>query len=232
MPRPLPRPGAVPLFVLISAFAAGAGSPGSPTLPDGVLRGLLAGDGTPCLFITLDPEMSLAYDELGGSLLLAWKGRPVPDPSPGPAPAGGRKTYRAEGAVYHRRSSRAPWEAIGPKGNQPVTVTFKGISERRSLRVIAWRLGLPGGKSVSVEEVPMFDDHYGDPGVFRNFTVTGLPPGLALRLSLAGRGLPETWGGGGEGGLQGSGDSLSFRQDRDGETPLKVTWSPASGAAP
>jgi hypothetical protein len=228
----MPFPTLAVSFILCFSASSAASSP-KAAAPAWAFRGILAGEEIPAVFLALNDGMSLAYDERGGSLLLAWKGKPVPEaPSAGPSPAGTLPRYRASGPVYHRRSASAPWSVGGPKGNIPVSISLQGVSAEGDLAAVTWRLSLPGKRIVTVKEVPMFDDHYGDPGVFRNFSVTGLPQGTSLRLSLAGRGMPVTWGGGGEGGLAGEGDSLAFVQGRDGETPLKATWSPEAAVAP
>lgn len=77
-----------------------------------------------------------------------------------------------------------------------------------------------------VSERPEFDDHYGDNALFRNFEVTGIPAGMTLRLEVGGRGMAETWGGGATGQVIREGDRYFLLQELDGETPLKVSWSP------
>lgn len=229
----------LPLLLLLSAclpLSLSAGPKPEP-LPAGVFRGLLAGDGRPLVFVALNDRMTLAYDEAGGSLLHAWRGKVVPlDRGTVAAPAaapGATARFRPEGLEYHRRDARSPWAVRGPKGNIPVTVGFAGAGLKGGLPSLRFTLRLAGGARVSVEETPMFDDHYGDAGLFRNFEVKGLPPGDTLRLDLSGRGLPATWGGGGDGGLAEAAGKTFLVQSADGETPLKVTWSdPAAGREP
>ena len=60
--------------------------------------------------------------------------------------------------------------------------------------------------------------------------MAGLPAGTALRLDLGGTGLPESWGGGGDGALAEEEGRRCLVQGRDGLTPLKVTWSEAPAA--
>jgi hypothetical protein len=215
--RVLPAPAA---FLALACLSA----PGARAAPAQAFRGFLESEASPMIFLPAGTGMTLAYDVRGGSLFLAWKGRAEPVPGPG----GG---YRAAGTVYHRRASAYPWSVRGPKGILPVTVALKGLKSRGSLAVLEWELGLPGGRKVRVTELPRYDDHYGDPGLFREFEVAGLPEGMALRLDLTGTGLPESWGGGGDGALAEEDGRRLLVQSRDGTTPLKVNWSdhPASG---
>jgi hypothetical protein len=104
-------------------------------------------------------------------------------------------------------------------------VRFEGISARGDLAALEWSLRLPDGRSIRVTEVPMYDDHYGDDGLFRNFEVNGIPAGHSVRLDLGGRGMPETWGGGADGGIAVEAGRRLLVQEADGQTPLKVTWS-------
>lgn len=224
-PRAVPSPGSV----------ASADAPSSPAF-----RGFLEGEASPMVFLAIAEGMTLAYDEQGGSLFLAWNGkaRPASGPGPSPGPAGApvragkslpvpasTAVYRASGDVYHRRTRPRPWEVRGPGGKVEAAVRFEGISARGDLAALEWSLRLPGGRIIRVTEVPMFDDHYGDEGLFRNFTVTGIPPGHSLRLDLEGRGMAETWGGGGDGGMVVEEGRRAMVQEADGQTPLKVTWS-------
>lgn len=201
-------------FLLALSGLAGSALPGA----DGPFRGFLEGEPSPMIFLPAGKEMTLAYDERGGSLFLAWKG--TADPLPGPG-----NRFRPSGAVRHRRSASSPWSVRGPKGIIPVTVTFKSLRTRGPLTTLEWTLGLPGGRAVSVAETPAFDDHYGDAGLFREFAVAGLPEGATLRLDLTGTGLPESWGGGGDGALAEEEGRRLLVQSRDGMTPVKVTWS-------
>lgn len=199
---------------LAAALAAQAG----PAAANRPFRGFLEGEASPMIFLPAGKGMTFAYDERGGSLFLAWKGRAEALPGPG-------NRFRPSGAVCHRRSAAFPWSVRGPEGIKPITVTLKSLKAEGPLATLEWNLKLPGGRSVSVAETPAFDDHYGDPGLFREFAVAGLPDGTALRLDLTGTGLPESWGGGGDGALADEEGRRVLIQDRDGTTPLKVTWS-------
>jgi hypothetical protein len=230
-----------------SAPQAGPSSEASPPAKDPaarVFRGILEGEASPMVFLAVGKSMVLAYDERGGSLFQAWNGKALPASGPGSSarsagaapkagkgalatasPAASTTAFRASGAVFHRRTNARPWEVRGPGGKVKVTVALEGVSARGDLAALEWILRLPDGRSIRVTEVPMFDDHYGDEGLFRNFTVTGIPPGHSVRLDLDGRGMPETWGGGGDGGIVMEGGRRYFVQEADGQTPLKVTWS-------
>lgn len=222
MPRRISRPWPFCAILLAAGLIAGAGS----ALDSWVFRGGLAGEQGPMILMVLNPQMSLAYDERGGSLLLAWKGKADAVAGSGPI-----RNYKASGPVYHRRANPAPWSLRGPKGDVKVTVAFEGVAPLGELASLAWSLRLSDGRRISVRETPMFDDHYGDNGLFRNLAVAGIPKGMTLRLELDGRGMAETWGGGGDGGIVEEGGRRYLEQATDGETPLKVTWSRPAGAA-
>lgn len=207
-------------------FAAGLLAGAGATLDGWVFRGELADEPGPVIIMTLNPQMSLAYDERGGSLLLAWKGK-----ADAVAGSGAIRQYKPSGPVYHRRANPTPWSLRGPKGDVPVTVAFEGAGPHGDLASLSWSLRLSDGRRITVRETPMFDDHYGDNGLFRTFTVAGIPKGMTLRLDLGGRGMAESWGGGGDGGLVEESGRRFLEQASDGTTPLKVTWSQPAGAA-
>lgn len=223
MPFRLRARSAPAAFMAIACLAAMAclAAPAPSPKP---FRGFLEGEASPMIFLPAGKGMTLAYDERGGSLFLAWKGKAEALPGPG-----GR--FKPAGAVCHRRTAASPWTVRGPKGIQPVTVTLKSLQAHGSLTALEWTLALPGGLRVAVVETPSYDDHYGDAGLFREFAVAGLPEGMTLRLDLTGTGMPESWGGGGEGALAEEEGRRFLVQSRDGTTPLKVNWSdaPASG---
>lgn len=212
-------------FTAILLAAGLLAAPGA-TLDGWVFRGALAGEPGAFILMTLNPEMSLAYDERGGSLLLAWKGK-----ADAVAGSGAIREYKASGPVYHRRTNPSPWSLRGPKGDVPVTIAFEGVAPHGGLASLAWSLRLRDGRRISVRETPMFDDHYGDNGLFRTFTVAGIPKGMVLRLELGGSGMAEAWGGGGDGGIVEESGRKYLEQASDGSTPLKVTWSQPAGAA-
>jgi hypothetical protein len=217
------------MFLLMPAGPASAGRPRDPW----VFRGSLP-DKTGLIFLALHKEMTVAYDEEGCSLFLAWNGpaeRPSGPAATGPQPSdGSAPEYRAAGAVYHRRRNGSPWSARGPQGNIPVTPEFLAARIEGGRVVFAYALTLRGGSVVSINETPEFDDHYGDKALFRNFEVTGIPAGVSIRLEIGGvpgKGMAETWGGGAAGRIVEEEGRRFLIQDVDGATPIKATWSKA-----
>lgn len=233
----LAHPALLALLLHLFPAPAAAGARSGAKLPPGVFLGSLEGEESPMVFLAFNKRMTAAYDERGGSLFLAWDGpaapsaNPTAGPAQGPMPPGTSaapvRRYAASGPVYHRRLNPSPWSVRGPKGNIPVTVAFAGVSAHGELAALSWTLRLPDGRKIAVREVPTFDNHYGDNGLFRTFTVTGIPAGMAVRLDLGGRGMEATWGGGGTGGVAEERGRPFFVQEADGESPLKVTWSAA-----
>ena len=207
----------------LTADRASAQRPRDPWLFHGALEGRPG-----MVFLALHKQMTVAYDRKGCSLFEAWKGAAVPET--GPSPAGLGEDFRPAGAIYHKRTNPAPWSVTGPKGNVPVTVRMAADTVEGEQARLEYVLSLPGGKRIRVRETPEFDDHYGDNALFRNFEVTGIPAGMALRLEVDGRGMTETWGGGAVGRVEKEGTRYFFIQELDGETPIKVTWSGSGDA--
>ncbi len=193
-----------------------------------IFRGRI--EGRAVTLLALHREMTVVFDEVGCAVFLVWKGDAVPKAAGNvrKAPEGSENSlpeYLPNGPIYYRRISDSPWSLRGPQGNIPVTVHFQFVRQTEAHAEFEYGIEVKGGAMILVRELPEFDDHYGQNGLFRNFTVTGIPTGDTLRLDMDGQGMPDTWGGGATGRVVVDGPHRFWEQETDGSTPIKVTWT-------
>jgi hypothetical protein len=215
---------------LALALCSVAGWADMPFLDSVVFEGAL--EGQPGMVFYPTGKLTLAYHRPTCSLRLTWAGHAVRQP--GPQPASGI-LYSIAGKILHRQRPGSVWSVRkGNRGAVPVAADFLEAYRPQGRLTLVYLLKMPGGQPVRVEETPEFDDHYGDPALRREFTLTGIPAGHRVELLLSGKAPAETWGGGGAGRLEQDREGRwMLVQAQDGSTPLKVSWPVKnSGAYP
>jgi hypothetical protein len=176
------------------------------------------------LFFAASPSvMTLVYDTARCGLYLAWKG-PVLG-----SKRDGHGNYLPQGKVYQLREDQKFWNVVISGDTVASQLRMTGFAEDSTgYLVIHYAIDLPGGRSLSVDENPVHDDHYGDNALFRTFRLTGLDTNMAVHIRL---GSPDqNWKTivnppSASGRFVGEGNDLTLVMENDGISVIKVLWS-------
>ncbi|GEM_PF-5976022 len=216
---------------LLAACGEGArylNTPGQGPLVEG--RGVYVVDmqGHPgeLLLQANDTLLTLAYDTALCGLYQAWNG-----------PVEGQAftrdgVYLPQGPLFFSQPASVLWSLRNGQVTQPLRARFLGHAEDTlGGFILHYALALAGGDTAFVDEKPAFDNHYGDISLQREFRVSGLPPGMALRLRLGGTDGKWTpiWALSAAGSMEGSGGGETLTVTGDGVSVVKLLWS-GSGA--
>ncbi|MDB5051234.1 MAG: hypothetical protein JWO30_4305 [Fibrobacteres bacterium] len=187
----------------------------------GLYRGALNGRQGLLFFAASAAAMTLVYDTARCGLYMAWRG-----PVPGNASATD-SAYVPQGPLYHLQEADTLWHVDAGGETLPLKPMFLGF-EQDSLGylILRYSLDLPGGKTLRVEEHPAYDDHYGDIALRREFTFSGLQPGMTASVRLGGKSFTwkELWSQSADGSLAGTPGEETLTLSEDGVADVKLTF--------
>lgn len=189
-------------------------------------RGDLGGRQGLLFYAAHDSAMTLVYDTVRCGLFLAWRG-PVLS-----GQVNGDGSYVAQGPVFHRQDADTLWRLVRGADTLSLAPAFLGFTEDSAGSLtLHYGLILPGGDTVRVDEVPSYDDHYGDLALRRDFRFQGLPPGAEVSVRLGGVAFAwkELWSQSANGILAGDPGEETLRTSDDGVSDVKLTFV---GSAP
>ncbi len=183
------RPIVILLMILVAGavMSAAADRPRDPRPRDPfVFRCVL--DGNPrMVVIALHEELWLAYDAASCGLHQVWRDGVNFDGAVYTTVHGPQPTSRGE--PDFTGPERAVWRLVVDGEVTDVAPFWRGYSLRGPSVTLNFKLPLPGGGAVRIEETPMMDAFGSTPDrparVDRQFTVRGLPDGVRAQLVIA-----------------------------------------------
>lgn len=168
-----------------------------------------------------DTSLAIVYDTALCGLYMAWKGRVL-----GPARAADG-SYAPQGPLYLKQTDKHPWTVRNGEDTLPAKVRFLGYSEDTAGSVVfRYALDVPGRGTVTVEEDPSWDNHYGDNALVRDFRFQGIDSGISVSVLLGGGAgtWSELWSLSAAGVLSREPGRETLTVDQDGVSSVKVTW--------
>jgi hypothetical protein len=168
-----------------------------------------------------DTSLVIVYDTAMCGLYMAWKGRVL---GPARAPDG---SYAPQGPLYLKQADRSPWTVRNGEDTLAAEIRFLGFLEDTAGSVVfRYALDLPGGGTVTVEEDPSWDNHYGDNALVRDFRFQGIDSGISVSVLVGGGAgnWSELWALSAAGELSREPGRETLTVDQDGVSSVKVTW--------
>jgi hypothetical protein len=168
-----------------------------------------------------DTSLVIVYDTAMCGLYMAWKGKVL---GPARAPDG---SYAPQGPLYLKQTDRSPWTVRNGDDTLDAKVRFLGFVEDTAGSVLfRYALDVPGGGTVTVEEDPSWDNHYGDNALVRDFRFQGIDSGISVSVLVGGGAgiYSELWSLSAAGELSREAGRETLTVDQDGVSSVKVTW--------